>query len=157
MDMQNEISPKQTESFETPDPMIEKAKRLAEERHAGQVDKAGLPYVTHPERVAARMKDRDGIIVGWLHDTVEDTGLELEEVRRVFGPEIADAVDAISRREGEDWDAYLVRAKANPIARRVKISDLIDNSNLGRIPEPAIRDVKRQKRYNEDLFFLMTD
>ena len=101
------------------------------------------------------MKEPDEIIVGWLHDTVEDTDLSLVEIAETFGARIADAVDALSRRPDEKWDLYLRRVKANPIARKVKISDLIDNSNLGRIPEPGLKDVARQTKYNKALRFLM--
>ena len=131
------------------------ARALAERRHAGQVDKAGLPYITHPQRVAERLETPEVQVVGWLHDTVEDTGLTLQEVEAQFGPATAAAVDAVSRREGEDWDAYLRRVKANPVARQVKISDLIDNSNLSRIPRVTLRDVQRQAKYNRALRELM--
>ena len=79
----------------------------------------------------------------------------MQEIEIEFGPETAAAVDAVSRKGGEEWEAYLHRVKTNPIARQVKISDLIDNSNLSRIPSVTIRDVKRQKKYNRALFFLM--
>ena len=77
---------------------VEAAKALAVKMHAGQTDKAGLPYVTHPERVAGRMETPEAQVVGWLHDTVEDTALTLDEIEARFGPETAAAVDAISRR-----------------------------------------------------------
>ena len=54
---------------------VDTAKAWAYRLHAGQVDKAGGPYVTHPERVAGRMSTPEEQVVGWLHDTVEDTGL----------------------------------------------------------------------------------
>ena len=136
---------------------VETAKAWAFRYHAGQTDKAGLPYVTHPQRVAERMDTPEEQVVGWLHDTVEDTGLTLREIELQFGPETAAAVDAISRREGEDWDDYLKRARNNPVARRVKISDLIDNSNLSRIPRVTMRDVDRQKKYNKALRYMMSD
>ena len=136
---------------------VRAARALAEKLHRGQVDKAGLPYITHPERVASRLDTEDACVVGWLHDTVEDTGLSLDEVRARCGPEIAAAVDAISRRDGEDWDDYLARVKANPLAARVKISDLIDNSNLSRIPKVTMKDVKRQAKYNKALKYLLED
>ena len=60
---------------------IAAARALAEERHRGQVDKAGQPYIGHPARVACRLSGEDEQVVGWLHDTVEDTGLSLAEVR----------------------------------------------------------------------------
>ena len=50
-----------------------------------------------------------------------------------------------------------MRVKANPIARAVKISDLIDNSNLSRLPSVTMKDVKRQEKYNKALQFLLED
>ncbi len=136
---------------------VERARAIAAARHAGQVDKAGAPYIGHPERVAGRLSAPEEQVVGWLHDTVEDTGLSLAGVEAEFGEEIARAVDAVSRRPGEEWEAYLARVKQNPIARQVKISDLIDNSNLSRLPVVTARDVERQGKYNRALRFLMED
>ncbi len=136
---------------------VEAAKALAVKMHEGQTDKAGLAYITHPQRVASRLKTPEAQVVGWLHDTVEDTALTLAEVEARFGQETAAAVDAVSRREGEAWDAYLKRVKSNPVARRVKISDLIDNSNLSRIPRVTMRDVQRQARYNRALQELLEE
>lgn len=136
---------------------VETAKALAEKLHAGQVDKSGKPYIDHPRRVASRLDTLEEKVVGWLHDTVEDTGLSLAEVERIFGRETAWAVDAITHREDEPWERYLMRVKENPIARQVKISDLIDNSNLSRLPTIMMRDVKRQAKYNAALQYLMTD
>jgi (p)ppGpp synthase/HD superfamily hydrolase len=70
-------------------------------------------------------------VVGWLHDTVEDTVLTLAEIEAQFGSEASTSVDAINRREDEVWSDHLGRVAANPVAKVVKISDLIDNSNLG--------------------------
>ncbi len=131
------------------------AKAWAVRWHEGQRDKAGQPYVTHPERVAGRLSAPEEQVVAWLHDTVEDTGLTLREIENTFGPETAAAVDAISRRSGEEWEDYLRRVKQNEAARKVKISDLIDNSNLSRIPAVTLRDVDRQLKYNRALRYLM--
>ncbi len=131
------------------------AKAWAARWHEGQRDKAGKPYVTHPERVAGRLSAPEEQVVAWLHDTVEDTGLTLREIENAFGPETAAAVDAVSRRPGEDWEDYLRRVKQNEVARKVKISDLIDNSNLSRIPIVTLRDVDRQLKYNQALRYLM--
>lgn len=130
---------------------VEAAKQLAAQMHEGQKDKKGLPYITHPERVASRLSAPEEQVVGWLHDTVEDTALSLAEIEARFGPETAAAVDAISRRDGESWSDYLDRVKQNPMARKVKISDLIDNSNLSRIPNVTLKDVRRQAKYNKAL------
>ena len=136
---------------------IEAAKALATKSHEGQTDKAGLPYITHPERVAIRLTAPEAQVVGWLHDTVEDTNITLQDIADRFGPETAAAVDAISRRNGEAWSDYIDRVAANPVARQVKISDLIDNSNLSRIPHVTMKDVKRQAKYNTALRKLLEE
>lgn len=136
---------------------VEDARTLATQAHAGQTDKAGLPYITHPERVAARLKTPEAQVVGWLHDTVEDTDITLDAIEALFGPQTAAAVDAISRRKGESWDDYLERVRENPVARQVKISDLIDNSNLSRTPQVTMRDVERQAKYNRALKMLLEE
>ena len=56
---------------------VEAAKALATRTHEGQTDKAGLPYITHPERVAGRLDTQEEQVVGWLHDTVEDIASKL--------------------------------------------------------------------------------
>ena len=130
---------------------VEAARQLAEKLHEGQKDKAGLPYITHPERVASRLETPEAQVIGWLHDTVEDTDMTVEGIEARFGHDTAMAVDAVSRREDEPWSDYLERVKQNPMARQVKISDLIDNSNLSRIPHVTMKDVKRQAKYNKAL------
>ncbi len=112
---------------------VNTAREWAERLHRGQKDKSGAPYIGHPARVAGRLQSQEEQVVGWLHDTVEDTGLTLREIEAQFGPETAAAVDAMSRRDGEAWDDYLQRVRQNPTARAVKIIDLIDNSNLTRL------------------------
>lgn len=53
------------------------AESIASLRHAGQTDKAGQPYIGHVSRVAANVSgDHDAETVAWLHDVVEDTGME---------------------------------------------------------------------------------
>lgn len=134
---------------------VNTAREWAERLHRGQKDKSGAPYIGHPARVAGRLQSPEEQVVGWLHDTVEDTGLTLREIEAQFGPETAAAVDAMSRRDGEAWDDYLQRVRQNPTARAVKISDLIDNSNLTRLEHVEMRDVLRQEKYNKALQYLM--
>ena len=136
---------------------VEFAKALATRMHEGQTDKAGLPYVTHPQRVAARLDSPEAKVVAWLHDTVEDTSLTLGHIEEKFGHDTAAAVDAVSHRDGERWNDYITRVEANPIARQVKISDLIDNSNLSRLPTVTMKDVKRQAKYNKALQRLLRE
>jgi (p)ppGpp synthase/HD superfamily hydrolase len=62
------------------------ARALATKAHEGQTDKAGLPYITHPERVALRMESPELQVIGWLHDTVEDTGITVQDITEHFDP-----------------------------------------------------------------------
>jgi ADP-ribosyl-[dinitrogen reductase] hydrolase len=123
---------------------VARARALATEAHAGQVDKVGAPYIEHPARIAARVRaagaGEDAEVVAWLHDVVEDTDVTLEVINREFGSNIADAVDAITRRDGEG-DAYYRRVVANPIARVVKEHDIADNTAPDRtaLLDPATR------------------
>lgn len=83
---------------------VEAARQLAARAHTGQVDKSGRPYIEHPAAVVDRLPGGDPLllVVGWLHDVVEDTRecepVTLEEIRAAFGPEVADAVDAITHQ-----------------------------------------------------------
>ena len=111
--------------------MVEWAWRLALDAHRGQVDKNGQPYITHPLRVAARMRPDDPAshIVALLHDAVEDShgAVNLKSLVREFPHRVVEALDAISRRPGETYFVYLERCGQNPLARTVKLADLRDN------------------------------
>ena len=123
------------------------AHALAEYAHLGQTDKAGNPYITHPVAVAAGVEGEDAKIVALLHDTVEDTFVTIRTLRELFGDTVADAVDCLTRRENEDYFAYVRRAGANPIARTVKLSDLAHNMDMSRLPIVTEKDWIRLEKY----------
>ena len=84
----------------------DRAKDIATKAHEGQVDRAGMPYIDHPRRVAERVAQVDGrpeaIAVAWLHDVVEDTATTLDDLRAgEFGEHVVAAVDAMTRRPDE--------------------------------------------------------
>lgn len=118
--------------------LLQKAIEVAVEGHKGQVDKNGELYILHPMRVMGAFQNDARRIVGILHDVVEDTRYELADLADAgFGDEILQAVDAITKRKGERYDAYLSRIMANDVARDVKLADIEDNSSrLDRVSEP---------------------
>jgi hypothetical protein len=126
---------------------LEAAIALAAEAHRGQVDKAGQPYILHPLRVMLKLEREDKRIAAVLHDTVEDCGLELGLIKQQFGADIADAVDALTRRKGESYSAFIERCGANDIARAVKWADLCDNMDLSRLAEVTDADSARNAKY----------
>jgi len=127
---------------------LEEAIRIAVEAHRGQKDRAGAPYVLHPLRTMLRVRTDAERMAAVLHDVVEDTAWTLDDLQaRGFPAEVLDAVDALTRRPGEDYDASVERAAAHPVARRVKRADLEDNLDLRRLDAVTADDVERLGRY----------
>jgi (p)ppGpp synthase/HD superfamily hydrolase len=129
---------------------LERAIALAAQAHAGQVDKGGAPYILHPLRVMLAQTSVAAMIVGVLHDVVEDTALSLQHLRdEGFTDGVVSGVDAVSRREGETYREFVLRAAAHPLGRPVKLADLADNSDLARFEEPTERDRSRAIHYRK--------
>ena len=96
----------------------------------------------------APMLQTDEKIAAVLHDVVEDTAVSLDDLRKEgFHPDVIEAIDALTKRDGESRMDAAKRAVVNPIARNVKIADVTDNMDLGRIAEPTDRDFERLKEY----------
>lgn len=128
--------------------LYDKALRIAMRAHEGQRDKAGQDYVMHPIRVAERCDDQRAKVVALLHDTIEDSDVTADHLREEgFSEEIVEAVLAVTRREGEDYDDYVRRAAGNELGRMVKRADLEDNMDIRRLPELTDRDVERLRKY----------
>lgn len=113
--------------------MFEAAVVTAMQCHAGQVDKAGQPYLLHVFRVAGRGRTLEEQVLGLLHDTREDSDIKTDVLRLSFTDEIIEALAAITREPGEAYDAYIERLAHNDLARRVKIHDLCDNLDVTRL------------------------
>jgi (p)ppGpp synthase/HD superfamily hydrolase len=128
---------------------LERAIAIAAEAHAGQVDKAGAPYVLHPLRMMLRASSNDERIVAVLHDVCEDCpGWTFDRLRSEgFSDRILEALRSVTKRDGEDYEAFVRRAAANPIGRSVKLADLQDNCDLSRIAAPSERDLQRIEKY----------
>ena len=81
--------------------LIKKAYVYSAKVHQGQIRKSGEPYLVHPLEVSgllAEMRlDEASIVTGLLHDTIEDTLATKEEIAELFGPEIADLVDGVTK------------------------------------------------------------
>lgn len=120
---------------------MEKAKHFATRAHEGQKRKyTGEPYICHCEQVAELVRSHGGtpemIAAAWLHDTVEDCGITLDEIEDMFGTKVAEMVsdltDVSKREDGnrakrKEIDR-LHTAKASPEAKTIKLADLISNT-----------------------------
>ena len=113
---------------------------VARKGHAGQVDKAGRPYVEHLAAVAAGVIAGGGddcqIAAAWLHDAVEDGALSPEWLAHAgLSERTKSIVLALTRRDGEDNGEYAQRILTTPGALLVKESDLAHNADPQRLAE----------------------
>lgn len=124
---------------------------LAAKVHAGVTDKGGSPYILHPLRVMMRVTTVQEQMAAVLHDVVEDDeryGTTFASLRSEgYPPEVVDALECLTKRDGEDYDAFVQRAKANPIARRVKPADIEDNMDVRRLGSIGPKEAERLEKY----------
>lgn len=128
---------------------LQEAIYYAVDKHSGQKDKAGAPYIAHPIAVMAMASDIKERIVAVLHDIIEDTDATLADIRFMFGDEIAYAVDSVTKRKGETYFDFIRRAKNNLIGRKVKYYDLMHNLDRSRIKSPNAKDYDRWRKYEK--------
>lgn len=134
---------------------LERAIAMAATAHAGQVDKAGQPYVLHPLRMMLSLESSAARIAAVLHDVVEDAGVTFEQLREAgFSESVVAAVGALTKQDGEDYEAFIRRVADDSLAREVKLADLRDNLDLTRIAEPTVRDHARIEKYRQALEYL---
>ena len=97
--------------------LIEKAYFFALEAHKSQKRYSGDPYISHPVKVAEILTnlklDTATIITGLLHDTVEDTPASMEELKKIFGNEIASLVDGVTKISKMKTHSYVKNQAEN--------------------------------------------
>jgi len=129
---------------------LERAIAVAAEAHSGQKDWGGEPYVLHPLRVMLRVSTNDERIVAVLHDVCEDCPQWTFDrlCEEGFSESIIAALQSVTKRQGEDYEAFVRRATANPIGRVVKLADLNDNADLSRLKRPpSEREMRATEKY----------
>ncbi|MBQ1922891.1 MAG: GTP pyrophosphokinase [Lachnospiraceae bacterium] len=135
------------------------AMKLCYEAHMGQTDKSGLPYVFHPFHVAEQMQDEYTAAAALLHDTLEDTWVTPDYLRKEGYPEeVVQALILLTHDPAEPYMDYVRRIKKNPIARAVKMADLAHNADLSRLEgldAPAMeKAVRRAEKYRKAMEIL---
>lgn len=130
--------------------MLGKAIEIAARAHKGQADKAGEPYILHPLRVMLAGENELEQICGVLHDVIEDSAVTFDDLRKEgFSERVIAVLDCLTRRDAESYDEFINRILKNETACRVKLKDLKDNLNLGRILNPDSRDFERIEKYRK--------
>ena len=151
---------------------LERSIAIAVAAHEGQKDKGGSPYILHPLRVMMSLRTEEEMIVGVLHDVIEDCaskGYDWEMLSREgFSDRVIEALKSVTKTPEEDAElkslsgdervrAYLRfidRAKRNQIGRRVKRADIHDNCNVLRIGTLTDKDLSRLNQYKRALDYL---
>ena len=129
--------------------LLPRAIEMAAKEHGNVMNKDGSPYILHPLRLMMKAEGYADKIVAVLHDTLEDTLLTagcLED--EGFPAEIINAIEAITKREGEDYETFIERIALNSLAVRVKLLDLYDNIDVTRLPELGDRELERAAKYH---------
>lgn len=138
--------------------LTERAMRLAYRAHAGQVDKAGVPYIFHPYHLAEQMTTEAAVCVALLHDVVEDSNVTIEEIAAAFPPDITEAVRLLTHDENTPYLDYIRALRTNALACTVKRADLAHNSDESRLREVVANEpdtvAKRRAKYEAALAIL---
>jgi GTP pyrophosphokinase len=123
--------------------LIKKAYVYSAKVHQGQVRKSGEPYLIHPMEVAGLLADmrldEASIVTGLLHDTIEDTLATKEEIAELFGGEVAELVDGVTKlsqfspantqedKQAENFRKMVVAMSKDIRVLLVKLADRIHN------------------------------
>ena len=150
--------------------MIQQAARFAKAAHES-IDQrrkySNEPYIVHPQAVAALVStvtdDYEMICAAWLHDTVEDTPVTIEQIEAGFGTNIAALVDDltdVSTDADGDWGTRLAidrehTSRASQRAKTIKLADVIDN--LSGVVQANARFAKRFVREKESLLAVLEE
>ncbi|ENW05109.1 HD domain-containing protein [Acinetobacter beijerinckii] len=127
---------------------LEIAIAFAAKQYAGQVDKAHAPYILHPLRVMLNVPTIDHKIIAVLHDILEDTKTTSSDLRNLgFQPHITEAIESLTKHDGETRIEAAKRTVQNSLALVVKLADINDNMDLSRIQSPTVKDFERLKEY----------
>ena len=136
---------------------IDRAFVTADQKHEGQLRKSGDPYITHPVAVAEILAelglDQPTLIAALLHDTVEDTGYSLDELKSDFGAEVASLVDGVTKLDkltyGPTAEAETLRKMVIAMSKDVrvlviKLADRLHNARTWKFvpPESAARKAR---------------
>lgn len=134
---------------------LSKAIAIATERHEGQFDKAGMPYILHCLKVMHYTKsdDLELMAIAVMHDLIEDTfngdvpaGIDFLSTIG-FTQRIINGVVAMTKTKGLSHQDYKNQIRANHDAVRVKMADLRHNTDIRRLKGITQKDIERTAKY----------
>jgi len=135
--------------------LINRAYVYATVKHGAQLRHSGDPYFAHPIQVAGILTDyrldAATIVAGLLHDTVEDTDATREEIERMFGAQVADLVEGVTKlsqleaiseenKQAQNLQKFILAMSRDVRVLLVKLADRLHNMRtLSHIPKPEKR------------------
>lgn len=142
--------------------LIDSAYKFAKKAHSGQCRYSGEPYIMHPVAVAKILfelgMDYESLIAALLHDTVEDTETGLDNIRELFGPDVANLVDGVTKlgkvpletkeaRQAENIRKMFIAMSEDIRVVIIKLADRLHNMRT----LEYMRDQKRRDKAQETL------
>jgi len=125
--------------------LVKKACNIMFEAHKNDYDKGGYPYVFHPFYLASQMDDENSTCVALLHDVIEDHGdiCSFEALSAEgFNDRIIAALRLLTHPHDVPYMEYVKAISKDPIARKVKMADLMHNLDSRRV------NGQRAKKYD---------
>ena len=128
--------------------LSKKAMIIAYQAHKNQFDKGGMPYIFHPLHLAEQMDTEYSVITALLHDVIEDSEFSLEDLEAEgFPAPVLEALSLLTHKKNVPYLEYVQQLKSNELARRIKLADLIHNSDVTRLPSLDEQSKQRLKKY----------
>lgn len=133
---------------------LNRAYVFAMKKHGAQLRASGDPYYSHPVEVAGILTkfklDCNSVIAGLLHDTVEDTDTTMEEIRQIFGDQVAELVDGLTKlamieqkstdiKQAENFRKLLLAMSEDIRVLLIKLADRLHNMRTLKFLKPEKR------------------
>ncbi|MDO9088129.1 MAG: hypothetical protein Q7U53_18120 [Anaerolineaceae bacterium] len=135
--------------------MTKLAMRIAFDVHKDQFDKSGMPYIYHPFYLATQMDTEVSTIVALLHDVVEDSDITFSDLqKRGFSDQVIDALKLLVHDDSTPYLEYVAAIKSNELARKVKLFDLVHNSDITRLNSVDASVKERLEKYEKAIQIL---
>lgn len=135
--------------------LSKKAMMIAYQAHKDQFDKGGMPYIFHPLHLAEQMDTEYAVVTALLHDVIEDSPWSLEDLRAEGFPEpVLEALALLTHEENVPYLEYVQQLKGNALARKIKLADLMHNSDITRLPYLDEKSKQRLQKYQRAIALL---
>lgn len=138
--------------------MLGRAIAIASIAHQNQKDKGGNAYILHPMRIMMRLRTDDSELmsIAILHDVAEDSPeWTLDKLREEgFSERVLSALSLLTHDPYTSYEDYIKAIGTNPDARRVKMEDLRDNSDITRLKGISEKDFRRMEKYQRAFRYL---